>query len=36
MNKFISLPEERRILYFEQAADRLGLHAASVEKDLHP
>lgn len=34
VNKFIFFPEERRNLYFEQAAARLGLHVASVEKDF--
>ena len=34
MNKFVTLPEERRILYFQQAADRLGLHPGSIEKDF--
>ena len=34
MNKFVTLSDERRGLYFEQAADRLGLHPGSVEKDF--
>lgn len=34
MNKFVSLPEEQRILYFEQTADRLDLYPAAVEKDF--
>jgi hypothetical protein len=34
MNKFITLSDERRGLYFEQAADRLGLHPGAVEKDF--
>lgn len=34
MNRFAGLPAQERALYFQQAADRLGLPAASVEKDF--
>lgn len=34
MNRFAGLPGQERELYFQQAADRLGLPSASVEKDF--
>ncbi len=34
MNHFLSLPEPRRFLYFQQVADRMGLDPSAVEKDF--